>query len=103
MRNKIGLHARPAARVIEAVRDLDADVRIAKAGSGRAPISAKSLTAVVSLGARIGDELEVSASGPDADAAITALVALADVGFGDGVDAPAGRGAGRRLAAAGCG
>ena len=75
--------------MIEAVRDLDADVRIAKAGSRRAPISAKSLTAVVSLGARIGDELEVSASGPDADAAITALVALADVGFGDGVDAPA--------------
>ena len=88
VRNKIGLHARPAARVIEAVRDLDADVRIAKAGSGRAPISAKSLTAVVSLGARIGDELEVSASGPDAHAAITALVALADLGFGDGVDAP---------------
>jgi multiphosphoryl transfer protein len=90
VRNKIGLHARPAARVIEAVRDLDADVRIAKAGSGRAPSSARSLTAVVSLGARIGDELEVSASGPDADAAIAALVALADEGFGDGVEAPRG-------------
>ncbi|MGO9885096.1 MAG: phosphoenolpyruvate--protein phosphotransferase [Solirubrobacteraceae bacterium] len=87
VRNKIGLHARPAARVIEAVRDLDADVRIAKAGAGRAPASAKSLTAVVSLGARMGDELEVSATGPDAHAAIAALMALADEGFGDGVDA----------------
>ena len=63
VRNKIGLHARPAARVIEAVRDLDADVWIAKAGAGRAPASAKSLTAVVSLGARMGDELEVSGDG----------------------------------------
>ncbi len=88
VRNKIGLHARPAARLIEAVRGHDADVRIAKAGGGRAPVSARSLTAVVSLGARMGDALEVSASGPDADAAIAALVALADDGFGDGVDAP---------------
>jgi phosphocarrier protein FPr len=90
VRNKIGLHARPAARLIEAVRGLDADVRIAKAGSGQTPVSAKSLTAVVSLGARLGDDLEVSASGPDADAAIAALETLADTGFGDGLEpAPA--------------
>ncbi len=88
VRNRIGLHARPAARVIGAVRDLDADVRIAKVGAGRAPVSAKSLTAVVSLGARMGDELEVSASGPEAQAAVAALVELGDTGFGDGVDAP---------------
>jgi multiphosphoryl transfer protein len=87
VRNKIGLHARPAARVVEAVRDLEAEVRIAKAGSGQAPVSARSLTAVVSLGARLGDQLEVSAAGPDADAAIAALGALAEEGFGDGVEA----------------
>lgn len=88
VRNKIGLHARPAARVVEAVRGFDADVRLAKAGAGRAPVSAKSLTAVVSLGARIGDELEVSAAGPQAQVAVAALVELADTGFGDGIDAP---------------
>src|SRR5579864_5981158 len=42
VRNKIGLHARPAARLIETVRDFDADVRLAKVGDGRAPVSARS-------------------------------------------------------------
>ena len=86
VRNKIGLHARPAARLIETVSRFDAVVTIAKAGDGRPPVSARSLTAVVSLGARIGDRLEVAASGPDAAASIAALRQLADEGFGDGID-----------------
>jgi phosphoenolpyruvate-protein phosphotransferase/dihydroxyacetone kinase phosphotransfer subunit len=88
VRNAIGLHARPAARFVETVRRFDADVRVAKVGGG-APVGARSLTNVVALGARFGDSLSVSASGPQADDVLLALAQLADEGFGDGVGAGA--------------
>ena len=62
VRNEIGLHARPAARFVAAARGFDADVRVAKDGDGD-PVSARSLTGLVSLGARLGDTLVVTASG----------------------------------------
>ena len=88
VRNEIGLHARPAARFVGVVRGFDAEVRVAKQGGG-APVRATSLTNVVALGARFGDTLLVSASGPQAAEALAALRALADEGFGDGIAASA--------------
>ncbi len=84
VRNAIGLHARPVARFVETVRRFDADVRVAKAPDGP-PVRATSLTNMVALGARFGDTLLVSASGPQAHDAIAALQALSDDGFGDGI------------------
>ncbi|HEY7618756.1 MAG TPA: phosphoenolpyruvate--protein phosphotransferase [Solirubrobacteraceae bacterium] len=84
VRNEIGLHARPAARFVEVARGFDAEVRVAKQGGGP-PVRATSLTNVVALGARFGDTLLVSASGPQAAEALDALRALADEGFGDGI------------------
>jgi phosphoenolpyruvate-protein phosphotransferase/dihydroxyacetone kinase phosphotransfer subunit len=88
VRNAIGLHARPAARFVQTVRRFDADVRVAKGPDGQ-PVKATSLTNVVALGARFGDTLSVSASGPQADDVLLALAQLADEGFGDGVAAVA--------------
>jgi phosphoenolpyruvate-protein phosphotransferase/dihydroxyacetone kinase phosphotransfer subunit len=88
VRNAIGLHARPAARFVEVARGFDAEVRVAKAGGGE-PVRATSLTNVVALGARMGDTLLVTASGPQAADALEALRALADEGFGDGISASA--------------
>ena len=88
IRNALGIHARPAARIVETVQRFDADVRVAKAPDGR-PMKARSLTNVVGLGARFGDSLAVSASGPQADEVLAALADLADEGFGDGVAASA--------------
>ncbi len=65
-------------------RGFDADVRVAKAGDG-ATVSAASLTNLVALGARHGDTLRVTATGPQAAAAVQALTDLAEEGFGDGV------------------
>jgi multiphosphoryl transfer protein len=84
VRNQIGLHARPAARLIALARGFDAEVQIARVGGGE-PARATSLTAVVALGARLGDTLEVTATGPQAQAAVDALRELAEQGFGDGV------------------
>jgi multiphosphoryl transfer protein len=90
VRNAIGLHARPAARFVETVRSFDADVRVSNGPDGQ-PVKATSLTNVVALGARFGDTLVVTASGPQADDVLLALAQLADEGFGDGVAAGAPR------------
>ncbi len=86
--NEVGLHARPAARFVETVAAYDAEVLVAKVGSGRQPVSARSLTNVVALGARRGDTVVVSSSGPQAQEVTAALRELASQGFGDGLPTP---------------
>jgi multiphosphoryl transfer protein len=81
--NEIGLHARPAALVVELASRYDSDLRLAKAGGG-ASVSARSLTGLMTLGARLGDELLATAAGSDAQEAIDALEELARGGFGEG-------------------
>lgn len=71
--NPSGLHARPAAEIVELLLDYDADVMIV-AGDRRA--NAASITQLIALGASVGDEVSISASGDDADAAINAVLAV---------------------------
>jgi len=71
--NPSGLHARPAAEIVELMLDLDADVVIV-AGDRRA--NAASITQLIALGASVGDEVTVSASGDDSDAAIAAVLGV---------------------------
>ncbi len=80
--NELGLHARPAALVVELAARFDADLRLATAG-GRGPVSARSLTGLMTLGARKGDELVARASGAQADDALRALAQLVRNGFGE--------------------
>jgi phosphoenolpyruvate-protein phosphotransferase len=81
--NALGLHARPAARVVETAGRFDASLQILDETTGRGPADARSLTAVVTLGAHQGHTIVVRASGPEADAALAALRELADDNFGD--------------------
>ncbi len=67
-----GLHARPAARLVRAVGDLDAEVRVENLTAGRGPAPARSLSGLSALGALQGHELRVRARGPDAAAALAA-------------------------------
>jgi phosphoenolpyruvate-protein phosphotransferase/dihydroxyacetone kinase phosphotransfer subunit len=84
VRNRLGLHARPAARFVQtAGRYPGADVRLRDLTSGRGPVSAMSINSVGTLGVRQGHEILLMASGPDAQAALEALRTLADEGFGD--------------------
>jgi phosphocarrier protein FPr/phosphocarrier protein len=65
-----GLHARPAALLAAALKTLAADVRVEVRGR---EANARSTTALMALGVQQGDTLKVSASGPDAAAALEAL------------------------------
>jgi len=98
VRNQLGLHARPAARFVAAARVFDADVRVAKAGGSTPAVSSRSLTNIVALGVRQGDTLLLSVWGAQAQAAVEALEALAQTGFGDGIDRRPAPGAGSKPA-----
>lgn len=71
--SRVGLHARPAAVIAAAAAEQPAVVLIAKDGD---PVDARSMLSLISLGATLGDEVTVSAEGPDAAAAVEAIAAL---------------------------
>ncbi|WEK62456.1 MAG: phosphoenolpyruvate--protein phosphotransferase [Candidatus Microbacterium colombiense] len=81
VRNPLGIHARPAALIAEA--SADAEVRVRRLPDGP-EASAASLSRLLVLGARQGDELELTAYGDDADAALERLATLFAEGFGEG-------------------
>jgi multiphosphoryl transfer protein len=75
--NQHGLHARPAARLVSEVGGLDATVTLTNLTTGAGPVPGASLSRVATLGAQRGHEVEVRASGPQAQEAVEHLVALA--------------------------
>lgn len=66
----VDLHARPAADFVRAAMQFDAAITVA---SGEREANAKSLLAVLALGAKRGTTLRLSADGDDAAAAVDAL------------------------------
>jgi multiphosphoryl transfer protein len=91
--NRLGLHARPAARFVGALAGLDARVEVSNASRPRGPADGRSLTGLATLGVAQGDELVVLARGPQAAEALDSLRALAAGNFGDAAeDEPAGAG-----------
>ena len=81
--NRLGLHARPAARLVATAGRFDADVSVVNETTGAGPANARSLTGVATLGVRHGHEVLVRARGADADQALEAIAALARENFGD--------------------
>lgn len=72
--NSVGLHARPAALVVRALDSLDASVVVR---FGDASADAKSVLALMGLGAPGGARVEVVASGVDASEAVRRVEELA--------------------------
>ena len=82
--NALGLHARPAARFVQTAGKFPQEtILITNLTSAAGPISAKSINSVITLGVRQGHEIRVTASGPNARAALDAINALAEDNFGD--------------------
>lgn len=71
---KVGLHARPAARFVKVAMSSGCDVRIGR--PGQQTIDARSMLSVLSLSAKCGDELVVSAEGRDAETVLDTLARM---------------------------
>ena len=83
--NKLGLHARAAAKLTKLAAGYPCEVWMSK---GERRINAKSIMGVMMLAAARGATLVVEADGPDEDAALAALADLIGSGFGEGACPP---------------
>ena len=78
--NRLGLHARAAAKFVQMANRFSCEVKVSKDGQ---KVDGKSILGVLMLAAGQGSKLELACRGDDESAAITALTELIDGRFGE--------------------
>lgn len=78
--NKLGLHARAAARFVQLASGFDCDINVTLNGK---KVSGKSIMGIMMLAAAKGKNIEISTSGPDEMNAISELEKLVLDRFGE--------------------
>lgn len=80
IKNRLGLHARPAMMFVDAATGVRSDVTVK--GNGE-EVDGKSIMQMMMLAATQGVELEITAVGDDAEDACRMLEELVNSGFGE--------------------
>ncbi|MCB1276281.1 HPr family phosphocarrier protein [Prosthecobacter sp.] len=80
IRNKMGMHARPAAQFVKRASKYQCDVWVEKDDE---PVNGKSIMGLMMLAAGRGETIKIIAEGNDAEAAVADLEELVTSGFGD--------------------
>lgn len=80
IKNKLGLHARAAAKFVRCAGGFDAEITVVR---GDMSVDGKSIMGVLLLAAPMGTVLRVIASGDDEREAVAALESLVDDKFGE--------------------
>lgn len=80
VKNKTGLHARPAALFVQAANKFKSEIFIEKEGK---KVNAKSIMGVMSLAVSQGTQITISAEGEDEKEAVEKLVELIESKFGE--------------------
>lgn len=78
--NRLGLHARAAAQLVQTANQFCSEVVIVKEGE---EVNGKSIMGILMLAAAQGAEILVQVTGDDADRAIEAIGKLIEDGFGE--------------------
>jgi phosphocarrier protein HPr len=78
--NKLGLHARAAAKLTQTASQFASEVWVSRNGRR---VNAKSIMGVMMLAAGRGSRIQVETEGADADAALAAVVTLVTDKFGE--------------------
>ncbi|RLM27543.1 phosphohistidinoprotein-hexose phosphotransferase [Brenneria alni] len=79
IKNKLGMHARPAMKLFELVQSFDAEVILRNDGGTEA--EASSVIAMLMLDSAKGRFIEVEATGLDEGQALAAVIELFEAGF----------------------
>ena len=82
IKNKTGLHARPASEFIAMASKFQSRITIKKLSADE-DANAKSIVMLLSLGLAQGEEVEIVAKGEDEVEAVDKLIALIDSKFGE--------------------
>lgn len=78
--NRLGLHARAAAQLVQTASQFSSEVVIAREGD---EVNGKSIMGILMLAAAQGSEIIVQVTGDDAVQAIEAIGKLIEDGFGE--------------------
>lgn len=78
--NRLGLHARAAAQLVQTANRFTANVHVEKEGE---EVNGKSIMGILMLAAPKGSSIKITVSGDDADEAYRELAALIEDGFGE--------------------
>lgn len=78
--NKRGLHARASAKFVTMASGFDAEVTVSHDGHS---VTGTSIMGLMMLAAGIGEQIEISATGPEAEAAVAKLAGLVLDKFGE--------------------
>ena len=78
--NKLGLHARAAAKLVNLASGFESEITIKR---GRQKVNAKSIMSVMMLAAAKGVMIEVCVDGNDADEALAEITRLVQNRFGE--------------------
>jgi len=78
--NSLGVHARPAAAIVQCVLRFECDVYISFNGNR---VNAKSIMGLLTLAATRGSRLKITCNGSDAEAAMKAVEDLFASKFGE--------------------
>jgi len=81
IQNKLGLHARASAKLTQTAAQFESEVWLSRNGRR---VNGKSIMGVMMLAAATGTTVRLETIGPDADLAMSALVALIEDKFGEG-------------------
>ena len=73
IRNQRGLHARAAAKFVKLANEFEAEVQVRR---GDLTANGRSIMGLMMLSAGLGNEVEVTASGRDAEKALAAVLDL---------------------------
>ncbi|AKL94444.1 phosphotransferase system phosphocarrier protein HPr [Clostridium aceticum] len=80
VKNKSGIHARPAGKLVKEASKFKSDIFIVKSDS---EFNAKSIMNVMSMGAKMGENVLIKVSGEDEKEAFDAIIDLIERGFDD--------------------
>jgi phosphocarrier protein len=80
IKNRLGLHARAAALLVQTAGRYEAEITVAKDGE---VVNGRSIMGVMMLAAEQGSRIDVTAKGPQAAEALAAIVALVDARFNE--------------------
>lgn len=80
IKNKLGLHARAAAQLVQTANRFHADVTVEKEGQ---QVNGKSIMGILMLAAPRGSRITVEVNGEDAAGAMEAIGRLIEDGFGE--------------------
>lgn len=78
-----GLHARPASLFVQTASKFTSDIHVQNLTDKSDVANAKSILSVLTLGVVQNHEIEITADGDDAEAAVKALEALISDDFGE--------------------